>query len=328
MNYLFITQIFDIKISNTLKKGKVTRPGARITNCFDEIDRVLQNNIFINNIGYFSYQEFSSYEGVHYIATGKFNEEIGDSDKIGSSFCGVLLREVQHFLHELWREKDHGGYVRDGFLLIYNNEYEDGLLYRASLSEIYVKANISREITFFNTMELDNAIKNWEGYELPTVKETEKGSLEGEWKHPTPIYFQKDTENKPVGRFYFNIVAARASSITPMKILYYCAALESLFSFEKSPEIAYRISERTALCIGENLEDKKYIFDLVKKAYDVRSKVIHGNFFKNNELEQQRKLSLQIDELLRRVSKFVERNELDFNNSEACKDYFLNAVLQ
>lgn len=50
---------------------------------------------------------------------------------------------------------------------------------------------------------------------------------------------------------------------------------ETLFS-ESTTEIRYKISLRTAILIGKNLDERKIIFKLMQVAYDMRSSLVHG----------------------------------------------------
>lgn len=189
VKYLFITQIFNLAVSTELNKGKIIRQGARITNNYKQIEEIIEEPIFKHNLGCFFYSEFS-WSGTHYKASGKINGDFSDADDIGYTYCGSFLREVQDFLYELWKIKDHNAYVRDGFLLLYKDSYDDGLLYRSSLSEVYSRADLHRECVVFTGKELDTAIKNWEGLDIHN-NFTEYTESIVDWKHPTPYPFLK-----------------------------------------------------------------------------------------------------------------------------------------
>jgi len=71
----------------------------------------------------------------------------------------------------------------------------------------------------------------------------------------------------------FNFVHERIDSED--KLIDIMIGIETLFS-ESNDEIRYKTSLRTSLLIGKGLEDRKKIFKIMQKAYDLRSKLVHG----------------------------------------------------
>ncbi|MGB2841213.1 MAG: hypothetical protein WBC40_01855, partial [Halobacteriota archaeon] len=99
----------------------------------------------------------------------------------------------------------------------------------------------------------------------------------------------------------------------------YMIAFESLFVKEKA-ELSYRLSLRVAAFLGENRDEKGKIFTLMRRAYDLRSDIVHGsNNSKNIENKNieinEEKLSLKefvsrIEELLRKsIKKSIETGQ-------------------
>ena len=87
------------------------------------------------------------------------------------------------------------------------------------------------------------------------------------------------------------------------KLIDYITAFESLFVKEKQ-ELSYRLSVRVALLIGKDKQDRKQIFELIKKAYDLRSKIVHGLKYEKNVKINDKNISIQefvskIEEILR-----------------------------
>lgn len=96
---------------------------------------------------------------------------------------------------------------------------------------------------------------------------------------------------------------ARSTSFLPSKISNYILLAECLFSADDSKEISHKIAQRIANYIGDSISDKKEIFKLIKKAYDVRSRYLHGQTLstgsKTNDVL--RDISFQLDSVMRRV---------------------------
>lgn len=117
---------------------------------------------------------------------------------------------------------------------------------------------------------------------------------------------------------------ARTQSFLPIKISFYTAILECLFTTD-SQEVSHKVGERTSYYLGDN--DKYDTYKNVKLAYGLRSKFFHGQRLENkiSDLDKQKELSKTIDDIIRRVltkiimvdsKKFLEEDYLEaFLNS-------------
>ena len=76
-------------------------------------------------------------------------------------------------------------------------------------------------------------------------------------------------------RAVYFIQAARASSDIGVKIANYSTALEALFSTD-AQELSHKLAERVACFLESAPSLRKQVFQDVKKAYGIRSKVVHG----------------------------------------------------
>lgn len=114
----------------------------------------------------------------------------------------------------------------------------------------------------------------------------------------TPVLSKKATR---FDRFLSFTQIARRSSTPAMKIAQMCSALESLFS-TSTTELTHRLSERVAFFVGENPEDKESIYQLMKKAYGVRSQVTHGSHINNSIADLAPELSSKLLDLLRKIT--------------------------
>lgn len=54
-------------------------------------------------------------------------------------------------------------------------------------------------------------------------------------------------------------------------------ASEAFFLTDGNSELQYKFAQRAAMYLGKNSEQKKSIFEFMKKIYEVRSKIVHGN---------------------------------------------------
>jgi hypothetical protein len=102
---------------------------------------------------------------------------------------------------------------------------------------------------------------------------------------------------------YF-VQAARVAEHLPVKIANYCTSLEALFSNDAS-ELTYKLSERVGWFIGRDAGERIDIFHRVKKAYGIRSKVVHGATDWGKDVVAARETSEFLDRTLRRVFEAV-----------------------
>jgi hypothetical protein len=127
----------------------------------------------------------------------------------------------------------------------------------------------------------------------------EEEGFSNEYKS-TPYFLHKDY--KRIHRAKSFLDNARTSLRLPEKISFYILCLECLFS-DDSTEVAYRVSERVALYLGETTKERYDIFNDVKDYYGIRSKYFHGDVLdkKFKTYEKLEDASINIDQIVRRV---------------------------
>ena len=62
----------------------------------------------------------------------------------------------------------------------------------------------------------------------------------------------------------------------PHKVANYCTSFEALVS-TSSTELSHQVSERVAVLIGKDSAEAEKIYRDLKRAYDTRSKLVHGD---------------------------------------------------
>jgi len=98
------------------------------------------------------------------------------------------------------------------------------------------------------------------------------------------------------------------------KLIDFITTFEALFLPEKD-ELSYRLALRCAYFLGENKKRRAEIFKMIKKAYDVRSRIIHGEspqsksikkILNKLNLHSLGELSMQMEDYLREsIKKFL-----------------------
>lgn len=144
---------------------------------------------------------------------------------------------------------------------------------------------------------------------------------------PDNVQAGKPARNRLARALYF-LSAARATSELGMKVTFYCSALEALFSTATS-EISNQLAVRVSLFLTSDFQERIALFKRMKAAYSVRSKMIHGDIVKEDELLA--RISEECDDALRRalyrISNEPECSEIFALSGEKLDSEFTEASL-
>lgn len=317
MKYRFITILHNMKLENIKNHGVMIFAGGKISNGVQILEETMKSKLMIYTAGSHSIDEYKG--KVYFYIDSEFKEikTVEQMDQVGTKYTFYFLREIQSFIHCLWEIKDNNVYVRDGFLIVYDKKIEDGCTYKASLSEVFSRSSLETDETMFYDKEIQLAINK---FQILNLDDCQIDKVD--YKFPTDdLFFKNRGSNRMIRAFYFT-ARARISFIFPMKILFYCTALECLFSTSSS-EITYKISERVALMIGDTGENKKQLYKLIKKAYGIRSAIVHGSSLSGNSMEL-KDTSIALDNVLRDL---ISKNSEIFNkNDNELEDYYVGLL--
>lgn len=316
MKYKFITILHRLKLEKRLNKGKELIPGTRISNGEEVRNEILYNEPVRVTLGYYSVDEFN--DTVYIYKHGVFEEikTFDEMDKKGTMMTFACLRDAQSFVNSLWMVKDNGVYVRDGFLVAYENDIREGRAYKASLSEIFKSATGKLDDDLFTMREIDEAIHSYTPFSDELSEETFGGKLPD-----TSIFYKSSNPGRIQKAFYFTLVA-RTSFALPMKIVFYCTALECLLS-TSTTELSHRISERVGIMLGTSQEEKIQLYKFIKKVYGFRSTTIHGSSIsKDNEYLVS--YSTRLDDILRQL--LSAKHEVFSKNNDEMDEFFLEHI--
>ncbi|MEA1855669.1 hypothetical protein MKX67_00900 [Cytobacillus sp. FSL W7-1323] len=317
MKYKFITILHRLKLENILNKGKELIPGTRISNGEKERNDILNSDLLRWTAGSHSVDEFNDTVYFYKYGVCKDIKTFDEMDNKGSNMTFTFLRDAQEFVNSLWRIKDNGVYVRDGFLIAYEKEIQDGRTYKASLTETFKRADGKQIDDIFTMKEIEEAIHTYTPFSLDEVDEESFGG-----KLPdTSLFYKSGDPGRLVKAFYFTLVA-RTSFALPMKIVFYCTALECLFS-TSTTDLTHRISERVGIMIGTSQDEKIELYKFIKKVYGFRSTIIHGSSIKSNDQELI-SYSTKLDEILRQL--ISAEHEVFSKNNDEMDNFFLEHI--
>jgi hypothetical protein len=115
---------------------------------------------------------------------------------------------------------------------------------------------------------------------------------------PSALRFMMENGFARSGRAIQFVTTARTAPDLAFKIATYCSAFETLFATETT-ELAHKLSERVAFFLGTRGFNKRTVFGVMKSAYAVRSKLVHGDTLKASQIADLPTLSAQCDGYLR-----------------------------
>ncbi len=123
---------------------------------------------------------------------------------------------------------------------------------------------------------------------------------------------------------------ARSSSDLGQKIANYCSYFEALLS-TASAELTHQLSERVAFLLRLEPHARLDLFKKMKRAYAVRSKVVHGDVVSRKQLPDLKEIAQNCDQTARELLLWIISNgelQVLFNNGEndALDDFMLKRV--
>lgn len=315
MKYRFLACLHHLDFEEKETQKIELDSGGVISTEKDILNNTFHNKLALETIGVHDIDEFYSRPFFYYD---------WKSEKLHPKFngyrCGyALLRVLQKFVFDLWKVKDNNVYVFSGFLFEYRDEISDGCTFKSTVTSINSKSNLEVSPSQYKRNEINGAFVN-----IPKINIDELMSRDSDYFTPTSDHFFKSGNATRIERASYFILEARSRQTFPTKIVSYITALECLFTTSQS-ELSHRVSERVALLIGKSKTDKTETYKLLKKAYDVRSKIVHGSILKG-ENEDLKEVSTGLDSILRNIISF-EYDILSKKDNEI-DEYFLEGLFE
>jgi hypothetical protein len=244
-----------------------------------------------------------------------FSEGKFDESKLRDiQYLIIHLNLLRTLFYCLWTVKDNSADYDLGFLH-YENKYGKGTASNQFTGRNYNCVGEYSAVTEFNVKEITEANHLLRNY-LHILEEK-----------PNPA------SSISIGKIsvsnYF-VQAARNTGDLGLKITNYCSSLETLFTNDTS-ELSHKLAERVSLFLEKETEKRIGIFRVIKKAYEFRSRVVHGGMFKKEQAENLRTITIRLDEICRRVMYYCYTtndpdNIFEFP-AEKQEEYFLRLIM-
>lgn len=295
------------------------------------LDETIKTNQFVSAVGLIStYQidrnpHFISVENSCYYFSNRYiSNEMRLSEK--------KIEVLQFFMSCLWFIKDCCSDV--GYLHSYN--YNTGNIHSRRRTVLFSNAKGEFNSSIFGHFELEKAREIFkqlvpilmQGHEMDEVFIEDNKSEKFNAVTKSDIHSLKNSSRNRIDRAFSFLTLARSNSFLPLKISFYIGFYEALFTTDKT-EVSHKVTERVTLYLGGDYVKKKSTFSLIKKAYDVRSKYLHGQVLvKPNELLAN--IAYDIDNLTRELfTKIIlEDSEVFLQKEPLLNDYFKDLILK
>lgn len=317
MKYRFISVIHYLKLDKP--ECRIPLQAGMITNKASLIKDILsyKSHLALGTLGVHSIDEFK--DKCFYIFDGEFDSSwtVDALNNYGTQIAFALLRQIQQVSDLLWNIRDNSIYIRDGFLFVYDMDFDDGFSFKASLGTINTKASTAIEDTTFTKDEIMKVADDMRVLTVEDVKEGKKDYAKADQYQ----YFRGVKIDR---KFYAGIYIhfARSNAAIPLKILMYVTAMEALVSTTTS-ELSHQVAERIAQMLTSDKDVRVEVYSKIKKAYGYRSKAAHGESLKGTEQDMGAFLT-EIDGYLRILMTFDEPYSFD---EKRMNDFFLSKLM-
>lgn len=317
MKTLFITALFHIKLRGILGRGIRLPNDLILTNSPEQISKLLSSN-FERLVGLIETSALRGSNAAIYCVSDHshaFPKTEGEARRL----LNERLAQAHLFLLALWLVKDNSVNVESGFLEYPHGDPRRSTVTSNSRAVRFAKADGSLQETEFTESEARGARDLYSKLFAASVIDQDeyRGYL-------VPEDFSR------LSRLFYFIQAARGSSDLGNKIASYVTCFEALFCTDSS-EMAHKLSERVAFFLAETGPQRSQIFKQVKTAYNIRSKVVHGDKIGRRLAEQALGISVTSDDLLRNaLGKILTTRglpEVFSGPSQALEEYLTSLVL-
>jgi hypothetical protein len=312
---LFIANVEHLKISSDLGHGEKITDKILITN----------DRLFIENLLTPLFYKLAGDLEAHYLKTaGAVAYSIEESESFAdheaaNSFLLKRLGEVRMFLLMLWLVKDNSVNVDLGYL---EDPYKSPKPGRTNVTR-----NSFSQV--FSTARGDVLTTEFTREELRRARHLRRDS---QWSFELKPQVATEERFTRFDRACYFLQAARVSSDLGVKIANYCICFETLFSTDPL-ELSHKLGERIACFLENDPANRINVFHLIKRAYVIRSKVVHGGKGSSKLSEQLKELSESCDNIVRRILvRILEESPLERyfqqpTSDKEVEEYFISLVL-
>lgn len=315
-----------------LKESFIKNSFISISNEFNNLEKSVNKTFF----DYLSKLDLQLIKSNPFIVL-KSEDVINDKSILIQNF----ENHIYQFENNLWLLEDTACHVKKIFIYI---EYEkiDNNGNNRYFQELLPTNNYKNSKYDFNSFTILDNDKLKKMDEITTLKSeiTKKRDFKNhitvrkkanitEYINSGSLLFNPYNSRDKISKSFNFIHNARASSILPERITNYISFFECLFS-DSAPEISHRVSERVALYLANEFDERIMIYNKLKEAYDIRSKFIHGDDLnkKNDNASSLKEISCLLDNYARIIlNKILNGDYAIFSKNNKDLTMFFNELI-
>ena len=225
-----------------------------------------------------------------------------------------FLREVQAFLTATWLVEDNSANCELAFAFCQDTEHA----HSNSLALHYnLHSGAKRVMSVDKARLLEICVLHRENFS--GIREQDA---------PTRTNFRKSTGR--LSRAMLFLQQARSADDIGQKIANYCSFFEALLS-TSSVELSHQLAERVAFFLCDKPTERLTLFKQIKRAYGVRSKIVHGDVLAQGAIDSLVDVSSICDQTARKlVCKIIASESLtklfDQSGAEVLDSYMMNLI--
>lgn len=313
MKYFF-TVFRNLKLTNLEDDFFELLPGVRVTNKKEIKDKILTDTIK-DAIGIIETNHI--YKGDPFVYFEYEDDEETFKGLGNLQILNIVLMWIDDVLKNSWIFRDNCITCDTGYLI----DNKTSNLEAASLRLQYLFTSASGII---NQVEFSKE----DLHSLFSIHDKIETYLHRKKSRVNKFMLEKDFSR--IGRALIFIKQAREARNLAYKITNYCAAFETLFTTENT-ELSHKLSERVAYFVGDK-NTRLEIYRTIKKAYSIRSKLMHGSSIDQKLINEMPNVSIQTDNILRsvflKIINDVNILELFDSPSNKIDEYFEKLILE
>lgn len=277
MKYAFLTGLIDFDIQGVIKNPLKVSDGILLTNNPSHIQPYVQ----MNHIGPIGSLELECLLGGKPVL---FQEKDLSTKDEARNKTVDFMRGCQAFLSTLWSYQDNGVNFELAFAISQNDNH----IHSNSLNHFFYTATRERRIFSVEEATLKKIVESKRDY---------VGGLKVE-NEPIYTYQRKESGRPNIGGTF--LLQARSSHDLGVKIANYCSFFESMLS-SNNVELAHQMAERAAFYLCETPQERLEHYRKSKRAYGIRSKIVHGDSVSKSQLKDIQDIAIHCDNVAREL---------------------------
>jgi Apea-like HEPN len=307
VKYIYITALIDFSISESLKSPVEVKDGLYITNNPSHTAAYLSTSNIVT-VGTLEARLLTSSTPVLYRFDNQSVPETAHVEVVN------FLREVQAFLTATWLIEDNSANCELAFAFCQETQH-----------------------THSNSLALHNVLHNGtkramlvDRVQLQDICALHRSNFAGRRMQDAPLHTNFRRSTRRLSRAILFLQQARSADDLGQKIANYCSFFEATLS-TSSAELSHQLSERVAFFLCDTAAERLATFKEIKKAYGVRSKIVHGDVLTQGAIDSLVKVSSVCDETARKLVRKIMSSEnltrlFDQSTSDALDLYMMDLI--